>query len=130
MKKFTLLFSLLTFLLIAANAQEEEPTIHEILGTPGITLDPAHVPMFQNDLPVIRDLGLRIDLTAGTPDVIQVEMNETVQDVLGMEFDTKVWGYKFPGLTTTYPGATIVAMKDASEHKVVKQTLQRPISAG
>ncbi len=80
-------------------------------------LDPVTHPKFVNDIPVIKDLGLRIDLTKGKPKVVSVQMRETFQD-LGLvdaasnPLTTRVWGYKFPGLPTTYPGATIIAMKD------------------
>jgi spore coat protein A len=102
MKNFTAVVLLITYFVFTANAQ---------LGTPGVTLDPIldGVPMFQNDLPVIQDLGLRIDLTGGTTKNYTVTMEETFQDVLGMGFQTRVWGYQFPGLPATYPGATIVA---------------------
>jgi spore coat protein A len=70
--------------------------------------------MFENDLPVIRDLGLRVKLSKGKRGAknIEVSMEETFQDVLGMGFDTRVWGYRFPGLPATYPGATIIANRD------------------
>ena len=105
MKKLFTLFSILICFVFAANAQ---------LGTPLITLDPVLVPKFTNDLPVIKDLGLRIDLTEGTPKNYSVKMEETTQDLLGVVGlpPTKVWGYRFPGLPATYPGATIVAMRD------------------
>lgn len=74
------------------------------------TLDPALVPKFLNNMPVIRDAGLRVDMTAGGS--IRVQMVETQQDLLGLGTLTKVWGYKFPGLPPSYPGATIVAEKD------------------
>jgi spore coat protein A len=115
MKKFTefkekavkVVVLLLLTSLLSAQAFGQDPTP---------LLDPAsQEPFFTNTLPVIKDLGLRIDLTAGTPEAIPVEMRETTQD-LGLDVPdypgTKVWGYKFPGLPTTYPGATIVAMKD------------------
>jgi len=67
---------------------------------------------FTNDLPVIKDLGLRVDLTQGTTGALAVNMRETTQDLLGTGLLTRVWGYQFPNLPITYPGATIVAMKD------------------
>jgi spore coat protein A, manganese oxidase len=83
----------------------------------GQLLDPLSQPRFINPLPVINDVGLRIDLTSGKPKVVVVQMRETEQnlglvDITGNPLLTKVWGYKFPGKPTTYPGATIVAMKD------------------
>jgi spore coat protein A len=107
MKKLITLFSLLIWFVFAANAQNDH-----ILGTDGVTLHPDAVEKFVNDLPVIQDLKLRIDLTGGTPKNYTVTMEETYQDLLGLGFQTKVWGYKFPGLPATYPGATIVAMKN------------------
>jgi len=83
-----------------------------------VLLDPGTHPKFVQKLPVIKDLGLRIDLTAGNPTTpITVNMVETTQklglfDALGNQLKTRVWGYQFPGLPVTYPGATIVAMKD------------------
>ena len=76
-------------------------------------LDPSTQTKFTNDLPVIKDLGLRVDLTAGGN--IDVQMVETTQylgiDIGGNPYSTKVWAYQFPGLPPTYPGATIVAKK-------------------
>ena len=74
------------------------------------TLDPMLVPRFENSMPVIQDAGLRVDLTRGGR--INVEIVETEQDLLGLGTMTKVWGYKFPGLPPSYPGATIVTKKD------------------
>ncbi len=105
MRKFYALIILFTCFFFTVNAQDP-------LGTPGVTLDPTSVPMFVNDLPVINDLGLRIDLTQGTTGALSVNMRETTQDLLGMGFQTRVWGYEFPNLPVTYPGATIVAMKN------------------
>ncbi len=83
------------------------------LGTPGTTLDPNVVPKFVNPMPVIKEAGLRVDLSKGKVEEITVTMEETTQDLLGMGYDTKVWGYNFPGIgVPTYPGATIVAMED------------------
>jgi spore coat protein A len=76
-------------------------------------LDPTTQSKFTNDLPVIKELGLRVDLTAGGN--IDVQMVETTQylgiDIGGNPYSTKVWAYQFPGLPPTYPGATIVAKK-------------------
>ncbi|MCB0270602.1 MAG: multicopper oxidase domain-containing protein [Calditrichaeota bacterium] len=75
------------------------------------TLDPSLIPKFAKDMPVIQDLGLRIDLTNGAN--LDVTMEETEQDLLGIGLMTKVWGYKFPQIgVPTYPGATIVAKRD------------------
>lgn len=117
MKKFAALFTLIACFAFTANAQD--PLGCTTLGTPGITLDPLSVPMFMNDLPVIQDLGLRYDLSSKRKNKIQVKMEETFQDlglgvnpVTGTPYMTRVWGYRFPGLPATYPGATIVARKD------------------
>ena len=105
MKRSTALVLLFTCFGFALNAQDP-------LGTPGVTLDPTTVPRFTNALPVIQNLGLRVDLTSGTSGTLAVNMRETTQDLLGMGFQTRVWGYQFPNLPVTYPGATIVAMRD------------------
>ena len=110
MKKFVFLFSVCICFPLTANAQD--PVGCTILGTAGTTLDPSLVPKFVNDLPVINDLGLRIDMTEKKSGKLQVKMEETFQDLLGMGYQTRVWGYRFPGLKATYPGATIFAMKD------------------
>lgn len=109
MKKLVTLFLVCMCFAFAANAQP-----YPELGTPGVTLDPLDVPMFENDLPVIKELGLRVNLAKGKKgtQMIEVSMEETFQDVLGMNYQTMLWGYKFPGLPATYPGATIVANKD------------------
>jgi hypothetical protein len=62
-----------------ARAQED-------LGTPGITMDPTLAPMFQNDLPVIKELGLRVDLTQEKTSKIRVSMEQTTQDLLGLGY--------------------------------------------
>jgi spore coat protein A len=111
MKKLVSIFTVISCLVFFLNAQD--PLGCVILGTPGVTMDPGVVPKFVNDLPVINDLGLRIDLTQGTLDPLSVKMEQTTQDLLGMGFQTTVWGYRFPDLPATYPGATIVAMRDA-----------------
>lgn len=106
---------ILAVTLTTANAQRDN--CDDPLGTVGETMNPGSIPLFENDLPVIKDLGLRIDATNGQSRSMKVEMNETTQDLLGTtiygNYDTRVWGYKFPGLPTTYPGATIVAQKNS-----------------
>jgi spore coat protein A len=76
-------------------------------------LAPTSIEKFTNNLPVIKELGLRVDLTNGGN--IHVKMRETRQD-LGLQISgytgTRVWGYEFQGLPVTYPGATIVAKED------------------
>ncbi len=106
-------------LLIFTTAVEVKAQCDIDLGTFGITLDPASVPKFTNDLPVIKDLGLRIDYTTGKTTNISVKMEETFQDlglgltdINGAPVLTRVWGYRFPRMQVTYPGATIVALKD------------------
>ena len=114
---------ILAFILIIMSSavKAQRDNCGDPLGTLGTTLDPLLVPMFENDLPVIKNLGLRVDLTQGKGKNVklQVKMEETFQDLLGMvdpitgaPFMTRVWGYRFPGMKATYPGATIVAMKD------------------
>ncbi|MGB5849670.1 MAG: multicopper oxidase domain-containing protein, partial [Ignavibacteriaceae bacterium] len=77
-------------------------------------LSPLTKTKFEDNLPVIKDLGLRIDLTKGGN--MGVQMVETTQylgiNLLGSPYSTKVWAYQFPGLPPTYPGATIVAKKN------------------
>lgn len=117
MKKLVALFSVIACFAFTLNAQD--PVGCTVLGTTGITLDPLSVPQFVNDMPVIKDLGLRYDLTGSGKNKIQVKMEETFQDLglgllnaAGQPVKTRVWGYRFPGLKATYPGATIVARKD------------------
>ncbi len=76
-------------------------------------LDPFQVPKFVNPMPVINALRLRKDVTGGG--TVTVRMEETTQDLLGLGFQTKVWGYGWgDGIThdsgpVTYPGLTFVA---------------------
>jgi spore coat protein A len=77
-------------------------------------LAPSSQTKFLNKLPVIKEAGLRVDLTKGGN--LNVEMVQTTQD-LGLQGITSyngstVWAYKFPDLPATYPGATIVAKKN------------------
>jgi len=76
MKKFFALFMLFICFAFAVNAQEEPPLpdCTDPLGTDLKTLDPGLVPMFVNDLPVIKDLGLRIDMTQQKSSKIRVTM--------------------------------------------------------
>ena len=82
-------------------------------------LDPSTQEKFVNPMPVIKDAGLRVDLTSGE-EHLTVQMKQTSQ-WLGLidpntndPLMTTVWGYDFPstGLGVTYPGATIVAKKN------------------
>jgi spore coat protein A len=79
-------------------------------------LEPDAVEKYAQPMPVLKAAGLRFDMTSGGK--ISVEMQETSQNLLGEDIDgnafpnTTVWGYKFPKLPVTYPGATIVAQKD------------------
>lgn len=128
MKPIAIIFVLmLAFTFTSTNAQgPADPAGCTPLGTTGLTLDPTTVPMYINDLPVIKDLGLRVDFVQGNTkkpgitNMLDVTMEQTAQD-LGLGLDdgsggpvmTTVWGYKFPSIgVPTYPGATIVAMKD------------------
>lgn len=108
MKKLLVLIMGLFMLLTMGSqvfAQTETPIIDDI-------------PRFENQLPVIRDMGLRVDLTNGAN--IDVTMEETTQDLLGVKntngdpmYMSTVWGYKFPQIgVPTYPGATIVAKEN------------------
>jgi spore coat protein A len=78
-----------------------------------VWLDPATQPKFVNPLPVIKDLGLRIDATTGVP--FTATMGPAIQD-LGLidpvsmaPLMSNVWGYGIDGGPVTYPGATFVA---------------------
>ncbi len=80
-------------------------------------LDPSTQTKFVNPMPVVKDAGLRVDLTSGGEDIV-VQMKETTQ-FLGLKdpytntpLMTTVWGYQFPGLPTHYPSPTIVAKKN------------------
>ena len=80
--------------------------------------DAVNHPKFISALPVIKDLGLRVDYTKGTNGTEQVNMVQIDNWDLGLvdvnddSLTTDVWGYQFPGLPATYPGATIVAKKN------------------
>ena len=89
------------------------------------TLDPSTQTKFVNSLPVIKELGLRVDLTKGgeqlTVQMVQTHQDLGLQGISGYLDDggTTVWGYDFPDLgddrgdlPATYPGATIVAKKN------------------
>jgi spore coat protein A len=72
------------------------------------------VPQFVNPLPVVQDLGLRVDATTNNSGAgFAVVMDEVPggQNLLGAGFpNTPVWGYSVDGFTpVTYPGATFVA---------------------
>lgn len=77
--------------------------------------DPAGIPKWQNPLPIVANLGLRIDGTTGTP--ITVHVGPTTWDMIGagLGLHTIVWGVKVDGVTGpaagifTHPGATLVA---------------------
>ncbi|MDJ0799973.1 MAG: multicopper oxidase domain-containing protein [Calothrix sp. MO_167.B12] len=66
-------------------------------------LDPGTLNKFVNPLPIPG----RIDATTGKK--FNIEMRDTVQDLLGNGSMTKVWGYGLPGKGVTYPGSTFVA---------------------
>ena len=82
-------------------------------------LDPSTQEKFVNPMPVIKDAGLRVDLTSGG-DHLTVQMKQTskwlglIDPNTNNPLMTTVWGYDFPstGLGATYPGATIVAQKN------------------
>ncbi len=86
-------------------------------------LDPGTHPKFVNPLPVIKDLGLRIDATNGGK--FDIDMREIVQWLglvdVGDPGDpnddtplmTTVWGYGLSDTeVATYPGPTFVAQRD------------------
>ncbi|MDJ0735807.1 MAG: multicopper oxidase [Nostocaceae cyanobacterium] len=96
-------------------------------------LDAANHPKFVNSLPVIKDLGLRVDLTSGNSvsNPVVVSVKQFQQNLLGTGFpDTTVWGYQFPGLPATYPGATIVARKDTQTNILWHNKLPKGKTAG
>jgi spore coat protein A len=88
-------------------AHAQLPSIIDPLYTSPIA-DPAMIPKFANAMPVIKDLGLRRDLTAGG--TVNIAMGPAAQDLLGMGVMTPVWGYDL-GAGVTYPGGTIVAKR-------------------
>lgn len=107
-------FGGVTGLIRSAKAQliPDLPGIIDPLFTAPVA-DPAAIPQFINPLPVIKDLGLRIDAT--DPDVTHtVAMAPTTQSLLGTGLpDTPVWGYSVDGGQATYPGATFIAESEA-----------------
>jgi spore coat protein A len=77
-------------------------------------LDPTTQTKFQNPLPVIKDLGLRLDATSSknyNAQMVQITQDLGLQGIAGYT-GTTVWAYQFDGLPATYPGATIVAQRD------------------
>lgn len=99
------------------SAQVPPPTMVDPLYTAPI-LNPGAVPQFVNTLPVVRNLGLRIDATRGG--TFAGSMAQTNQDLLGggLNLTTPVWGFGIgsvnrnrvtPLTPVTYPGATFVA---------------------
>ena len=77
-------------------------------------LDPTTQTKFQNALPVIKDLGLRLDATSSknyNAQMVQITQDLGLQGIAGYT-GTTVWAYQFDGLPATYPGATIVAQRD------------------
>jgi len=77
----------------------------------GQFLNPVSHPKFQNQLPVVKDLGLRIDATAGGN--FNMTMKETTWPILGAGYpETPVWGYGFKNGGVTYPGPTFVTQRD------------------
>ena len=85
------------------------PNIIDPLYTAPIA-DPAAIPKFVNPMPVVKDLGLRKDLTGGG--MVNITMGSTTQNLLGAGLpSTPVWGYAVGNGPVTYPGATIVAKR-------------------
>jgi len=73
--------------------------------------NPGRIPKYAAPMPVIKNLGLRKDLTAGG--TVNIAMGATSQNLLGPGApSTPVWGYDVgSGLGVTYPGGTIVASR-------------------
>ena len=77
-------------------------------------LNPNSQTKFVNPLPVIKDLGLRLDATSSknyNAQMVQITQDLGLQGIPGYT-GTTVWAYQFDGLPATYPGATIVAQRD------------------
>ncbi|MCW8809627.1 MAG: multicopper oxidase domain-containing protein, partial [Ignavibacteriaceae bacterium] len=77
-------------------------------------LNPNSQTKFVNPLPVIKDLGLRVDATSSknyNAQMVQITQDLGLQGITGYT-GTTVWAYQFDGLPATYPGATIVAQRD------------------
>jgi spore coat protein A len=81
--------------------------------------DPQQIPKWQNALPIVADLGLRIDGTKLNTN-LTIHVKDTKWDMIGAGrgLQTTVWGVKVEGVTGpaagifTHPGATIVAKKN------------------
>jgi len=99
----SLLLIFIMLILGMAEVEAQEPT-------PPDLLDPSSHPKFQNSLPVVKDLGLRIDARGGGN--FDITMKETQWNILGTGPLTTVWGYGPKNGTPTYPGPTFVAQRD------------------
>ena len=103
---------LLSFNMIFSQTPTALPSIVDPLYVQPIA-DPLAIPKFVNPLPVIQELGLNVDATAGGS--FTVRMEPTTQDVLGTGHMTTVWGYGVDGYTpVTYPGSTFETMSQVS----------------
>jgi spore coat protein A, manganese oxidase len=72
--------------------------------------DPNAIPKFTNLLPVVRQLGIRMDAVAKTNFTIKAA--PCTQDMLGDGHMTKLLGFAVDNFPVTHPGATIVAKKN------------------
>ncbi len=74
--------------------------------------DPMAIPKFVNPLPVINQLGLRVNAIDETNFTVRMEPAE--QDLLGggLGYMTTVWGYGVNNNPVSYPGPTFVAKKN------------------
>lgn len=105
--KITLIILVFILNVLNPTLKAQDPPGCPVLGTPGITMDPLLIPKFVNPLPI----PARIDATVGGN--FDMTMGETTQDLLGLGYQTKVWGYGttnglFP---VSYPGPTLVAQQ-------------------
>jgi spore coat protein A len=86
---------------------------------PGVTLDPMHVPKFENDVPNALDPSFIFQPTKPGGNRYEIGIYQTVQDLgltdkKGNPLPTTVWGYGTSPQDTTYPGRTIVAQENKS----------------
>jgi spore coat protein A len=73
--------------------------------------NPDSIPKFVKPMPVVKQLGIRVD--AITNHNLTIRMEPTAQDLLGTGHMTVVWGYGVDGFTpVTYPGSTLITKKD------------------
>jgi spore coat protein A, manganese oxidase len=110
------IMTVLVIILIGAtsptNAQPNLPSYNDPMGRFLEPIaDPTLFPKFVNNLPIVSQLGLRVDATApGTH--LTVTAEPVLWDILGDGHQTKMLGFKFGNGITTHPGATIIAKKN------------------